>query len=195
MKFNLFILKIQLKLIIIIYISSFSFSQISSSVPLYKIVLTRNITNLRQYYYHLIIDLKGVGIIINNSSNISVMPSHIYNTIYKFYVEIYEDMLARIEKLENGYNEFIIAYPLDRLETMNFILTDFGISFPITQLFLLKNVSKNIYYYRFRFLSREGQDNIIFGKDLIETMEIDFTENNDNFAFNNKSFNLIAEDD
>ena len=175
-------------------LSSFSFSQISSKVPLYKIIITRNITQLEKNIYHLIMNQKGVGVILNNSSNISTIPSHILKQIYNFYVDIYEDMLARIEKYENDYNEFIIAYPLDKLETISFILRDFGISFPIRQLFLLKNVTKNIYYYRFRFLSKEGQENIIFGKDLIETMESEFKDNNI-FTFNNKSFELITEDD
>ena len=194
MKYNLLILKIQLKLLIITYFTSFSFSQISSKVPLYKIIITRNITQLEKNIYHLIMNQKGVGVILNNSSNISTIPSHILKQIYNFYVDIYEDMLARIEKYENDYNEFIIAYPLDKLETISFILRDFGISFPIRQLFLLKNVTKNIYYYRFRFLSKEGQENIIFGKDLIETMESEFKDNNI-FTFNNKSFELITEDD
>ena len=194
MKYNLLILKIQLKLLIITYFASFSFSQISSKVPLYKIIITRNITQLEKNIYHLIMNQKGVGVILNNSSNISTIPSHILKQIYNFYVDIYEDILARIEKYENDYNEFIIAYPLDKLETISFILRDFGISFPIRQLFLLKNVTKNIYYYRFRFLSKEGQENIIFGKDLIETMESEFKDNNI-FTFNNKSFELITEDD
>ena len=191
MKFKIFLL---FQEITIFNIISFSFSQISSTIPLYKLILSENITNLEaDYLYNLYLDTKGIGLIFDNSSNINLIPNHIFRQIYRFYYDSYDDILTKIVKLPNGYNEFVIISSLYRFETIHFILKDFGISFPLNELFILRNITKH--EYSFRFLSKEEQENFIFGNDLIKTMDINFTENDNNFIINNKNFTLIVKED
>ena len=120
---------------------------------------------------------------------------HIFNEMYNFYHEHYiDDTISKIEKLSDGYNEFEIVSSFSRYETIHFILKDIGITIPLNELFIPKNIANNL--YSFRFLGKEDQENIIIGKDLIDLMDITFIDNT-NFIINNKSFitNVKEEND
>ena len=173
---------------IIINIVSFSLSQISSIIPLYKVILTEDINHLEiNNNYNFCLKIKGNGIIFDNNSDINVMPMHIFNEMYNFYHEHYiDDTISKIEKLSDGYNEFEIVSSFSRYETIHFILKDIGITIPLNELFIPKNIANNL--YSFRFLGKEDQENIIIGKDLIKLMDVDFKENENNFVIKNKTF-------
>ena len=175
-------------LFIIINIVSFSLSQISSIIPLYKIILTEDINHLEiNNNYNFRLKIKGNGIIFDNNSDVNVMPMHIFNEMYIFYHEHYiDDTISKIKNLSDGYNEFEVVSSLSRFETIHFILKDFGITIPLNELFAPKNLTNHL--YSFRFLGKEDQENIIIGKDLIKLMDIDFKENENNFVIKNKNY-------
>ena len=119
---------------------------------------------------------------------------NIFLELYTFYRDRYiDDTIAKIEKSSDEYNEFVMVSSLSRFETIHFILNDIGITMPLNELFVPKNITEH--KYSFRFLGKEDQENIIFGKDLIKLMDIDFRDNNNNFVINNKTCisNVIEE--
>ena len=192
MKFqiNLFILGITL----LIFISSikYSLSQTSSLIPIHKLILTENITNLEiNSIMNYRFNLKGVGLLFNNNSDINLIPMHLFSEIYKYY-SFYDDIYTDIEILPNGYKEFLMVSSLYKIETIHLILNDLGIIFPLSELFIPKDEQEHL--YSFIFLSKEGQENIIFGKELIQRMQIDFKENENNFEINNKDFIIEIKD-
>ena len=175
------------KEIILIFILFFriSFSQ-NSIIPIYKLLITRDINNfktsdLSNYYYN----TKGVGLVFNNNSDISIMPMHIFSTIYNYYQMTYEP-IDKIETLSNGYKQYLLIESLRPDETIHFILKDIGITLPIKELFIDKEEEEDFVYF-FRFLTKDDQENIIIGKDLIELIDIQFLDN-DNFIINNKDY-------
>ena len=190
-------MKIKNNLIILILISilSFSTNQISSIIPLYKVVITENLnifkTKESHNYCH---NTKGVGIIFNNNYNISVMPKHIFNDIIKYY-QITYDFIDKFEKLKNGYTQYLIIDSIRPYETIHFILKDMGITFPIKQLFFIKEEEEEEdFVYFFRFLTKEDHENIIIGKDLIDLMNVTFVDNN--IVINNKDYiSKVKEED
>ena len=169
-------------IIVILLKLSNLFAQTSSNIPLYKIIITEDINKFKSktsnYYY----ESKGIGIIFNNNSDISLIPMNIFKDIFTFY-HLTEDPIDKIENLPNGYKQYIIIDSIRPKETIHFILKDFGITFPIKELFYSKEEEEeNIYY--FRFLSKDEQENIIIGKDLIKLMNVTFFENG-NYIINN----------
>ena len=95
--------------------------------------------------------------------------------------------------MPNGYSQFVIISSLFRIESIHFILKEFGISFPINELFIPKNITQ--YEYSLRFLSKEEEENFIFGKDLIKSMDINYKDKDNNIIINNKNFSLIVMED
>ena len=195
MKFHSLLLFLDINFLIIINnISYYLSGKISSTIPLYKIILSEDISHLEiNYLYNLCIEIKGQGIIFNNDSDISVMPLHILKNIYEFYKGAYDDMLFEIKVLPNKYNNFTIVSSLNRLETIHFILEEKGISFPLNKLFI--PINKTNHLYGFRFLGKEEEENIIFGKDLIKDMNVNFEENENKFTIYNKDFITKIEDE
>ena len=187
-KINLFIIEI----IILISSIKFSLSQTSSIIPIRKFILTENITNLEiNSIMNYRFDLKGVGLLLNNNSDINLIPMYLFSEIYKFY-SFYDDIYTFIEELPNGYKEFLMVSSLQKIETIHLVLNDLGIIFPLNELFIPKDEEEHL--YSLIFLSKEEQENIIFGKDLIQKMEIEFKENENNFVINNKDFIIKIDD-
>ena len=194
MNYHRFLFFIDFFIIILINICSLSLSKTSSIIPLYKIVLTENISHLEiNALFNFRLNIKGNGIIFDDNSDVNIIPMNIMQDIYNFYRLSYDDILAKIEKLENNYTEFTIVHSLENLETIHFVLKDIGITLPLKQLFVLKD--ENINLFSFRFLSKENEDNIIFGKDLIELMKINFYDDKPNFEINNNEFISKIEDE
>ncbi len=192
MKFKKVIFSSEITFLLFISLIYITFSKKSSIIPLYQIILTENISHLEiNNLNNLRLSLKGVGIIIDNNSDINLIPMHIFLEIYKFY-KYYDDNYVEIETMTNGYNTLRMISSLYKMETIHFILKEFGIIMPLNELFLPTNETEH--EYALRFLSAEDQENIILGKDLIECMEIEFMENDYNFTINNKSFLINLEE-
>ena len=181
--------------IIIAIVFSSSFSQITQIIPLYKLLIVGDINKLKEKEkYNIFIKPKGVGIIFNKTSEISIMPEQLFYEITKYYKVVY-DLIDKVETTKNGYSLYLIIECLRPDETIHFILKDMGITIPLRTLFYDNDEDEGMVYY-FRFLTKKDQENIIIGKDLIDLMDITFIDNT-NFIINNKSFitNVKEEND
>ena len=180
-----------LSFFILINIISNIFCQTSTIYPLYKLIIAEDVERIGQpYTYSSVLDLKGIGIIFNNSYNISVMPYRLLSFIHQFYKAGYDDIGDYFEKLPNGYYLFSIISSLYKYETIHFILENLGIAMPLNVVFMKVERENE---YNFRFFGDENIENIIIGKDLIELMDINFKPDND-FTINNDSFILKVKD-
>jgi len=176
-------------------IFSSSFSQITQVIPLYKVLIAGDINKFKEKEkYNICIKPKGVGIIFNKTSEVSIMPEQLFSEITSYYRIVY-DLIDKVEPTKNGYNLYLIIECLRPDETIHFILRDMGITIPLKTLFYDNDEDEGMVYY-FRFLTRKDQENIIIGKDLIDLMDITFVDNT-NFIINNKSFvtNVKEEND
>ena len=181
--------------IIIAIVFSSSFSQITQIIPLYKLLIAGDINKFKEKEkYNIFIKPKGVGIIFNQTSEISIIPEQLFYEITKYYQVAY-DLIDKLEQTRNGYSLYLIIECLRPDETIHFILKDMGITIPLKILFYDNEEDEGMVYY-FRFLTKKDQENIIIGKDLIDLMDITFIGNN-NFIINNKSFitNVKEEND
>ena len=181
--------------IIIAIIFSSSFSQITQIIPLYKLLIAGDINKFKEKEkYNICIQPKGIGIIFNQTSEISIIPEQLFYEITKYYQVVY-DLIDKVEQTRNGYSLYLIVECLRPDETIHFILKDMGITIPLKILFYDNEEDEGMVYY-FRFLTKKDQENIIIGKDLIDLMDITFIDNN-NFIINNKSFitNVKEEND
>ena len=186
--------KCSIILIIFINISTL-FSQISTVFPLKKLILTQNIKEfkLNSRFKNYDEETKGVGIIFNNDSEISIMPKQIFHNIYRFYEIVHDEIIYKIETLSNGYSQLLLLESNRPYERLHLILENIGITFPLQVLFFSIEEEEDFAYY-FRFLTNEEQENIIIGKDLIELMNITLIDNN-KFIINNREFISEVEDD
>ena len=176
-------------------IFSSSFSQITQVIPLYKVLIAGDINKFKEKEkYNICIKPKGVGIIFNKTSEVSIMPEQLFSEITSYYRIVY-DLIDKVEPTKNGCNLYLIIECLRPDETIHFILRDMGITIPLKTLFYDNDEDEGMVYY-FRFLTRKDQENIIIGKDLIDLMDITFVDNT-NFIINNKSFvtNVKEEND
>jgi hypothetical protein len=173
---------------ILLNIYSFSFSNL---FPVKNIIFTNDINKLyssRTIQWNL--ESKGYAILFNDKINISLIPYNLFLDIYNFYAGS-EDMGNFIKKYDDGTQEIIINAYIDddNFETTHFILENMGIRIP-TKYFLIEKEHQT---YRIRFFSRENQEYIEFGKDLIDAMNIEFKDEK-NFVIKNEEF-LIKLDD
>ena len=132
-----------------------------------------------------------MGVIFDNNSNINLIPNHLFIQIKKI-LDLYSpDSNAFIVKKENDYQELVIYYYLNENFTFNLIFEKIGITFPNDVLFYrpIGEFNKNF----FIFLTKENQENIIFGKKLIELMKFEIN-GEDEFLINNYNFITYLED-
>ena len=170
---------------------AFSSNQISPIIPVKRTLLTDDIKSLNfSKYLYLEIDSKGYGIIFNNTSNISLIPYNLFNYIFYSYRQL-EDVNPTIKKYENNIQEIIInTNDFYGFQIIHFILENISISIPLKYFLVKKNIKieeDKEPEYGICFLSRENQEYIIFGKDLLEIMNIEFKENN-NIIIHNDEF-------
>ena len=161
--------------------------------PIKKIIFTSNIKNLCdtkniQWNY----EAKGYGIFFNQESNISLIPYNLFNDILSYF-ESDENLITKRKKLENGIQEIEIVanFENEDYETTHFILEKLGISIPFKYFYVYKNIEQT---YGVIFKTRENQEYIEFGKDLIEAMNIEFKDEK-NFVINNKQFIIEFDDE
>jgi len=173
---------------------TYSSIDISSVIPVYKIMLTSDINNLDiKPYLNWEIGSKGYGIVFNKTSEKSYVPFALFERIQIFY-QIYEEILQQTHKYENGTRELIVYANLERgYEDIHFALEFIGISIPLEYLFVEKEDNskfklKNKKKYGLRFLTRENQEFIVFGRDMIKLMNVELINEN-YFIIHNTSFN------
>ena len=173
---------------------TYSSIDISSIIPVYKIMLTSDINNLDiKPYLNWEIGSKGYGIVFNKTSEKSYVPFALFERIQIFY-QIYEEILQQTHKYENGTRELIVYANLERgYEDIHFALEFIGISIPLEYLFVEKEDNskfklKNKKKYGLRFLTRENQEFIVFGRDMIKLMNVELINEN-YFIIHNTSFN------
>ena len=174
----MFIFNILIFLISSLFIEVLSFP----SYQVHRIILNNNITDMEKasyQFYH-----KGMILTFDPSLNHSLIPLQIENEIKNGFYTIVEFSEPYERDIGNGYQVLLthifnpICFP-----AINFILDDRAIIIPTEFLFRKKDV------YEFVFLMKENQDRIVFGKDLIELMDIKFISDND-FVINNKTFEI-----
>ena len=152
------------------------------SYPLYevhRIIMNDNLSDMEKSSYQFF--HKGMILTFDPSLNYSLIPLQIENEIKNGFYTIVEFSEPYEKDIGNGFQVLIthifnpICFP-----AVNFILDDRAIKIPTEFLFRKKDV------YEFVFLMKENQDKIVFGKDLIDLMNIEFTNNV--FVVHNKTF-------
>ena len=152
----------------------------------HRIIMNDNITDMEKTSYQF--SHKGMILTFDPSLNYSLIPIQIENEIKNGFYTIVEYSEPYEKDMGNGFQALIThIYDPICFSAINFILDDKGIRIPKEYFFRKKDV------YEFIFLMKENQDKIIFGKDLIDLMEIEFINNNNDFIIHNKDFviNLI----
>ena len=173
----------------LILISLYIFPNVSSNIyPIYKLIITSNlnyvnVTNLA-YYINYSLNTKGVGIKFDYNSEINIIPYHLFNQIRKI-IEIFIDGYLFIKDKDNNYKELLLIGYMDDIISFHFITENIGITIPNNVLFPL-NISE-IGRSTFTFLTKENQENIIIGKNLMDLMKIEFNNEND-FIIRNDEF-------
>ena len=164
-------------LLIVIKIISFSSNQTSNIFPVYKVILSQNINNLDNSInmnYNFKINTKGIGIVFDYNSDISFIPFPLFREIYRFYLDMYYKYLYFDTKTKEDYFMLRLSGKREILDPIHFILKDRGIRIPIN--FLFKK-GDDIDDYTYIPMVKEGEENIIIGKDLISVMDIEFKDN------------------
>ena len=167
-----------------IIFSIVSLIQKISSYPIYevhRIIINDNLNNMEKATYQF--SFKGMILTFDPSLNYSLIPIQIENEIKNGFYTIVEYSEPYEKDIGNGFQALIThIYDPICFSAINFILDDKGIRIPKEYFFRKKDV------YEFIFLMKENQDKIIFGKDLIDLMEIEFINNNNDFIIHNKDF-------
>ncbi len=155
------------------------------SLPKYdihRIIINDDVNNMEKTSYQFF--HKGMILTFDPSLNYSLIPLQIENEIKNGFYTIVEFSEPYEKEIGNGLQVLIthifnpVCFP-----AVNFILDDRAIKIPTEFLFKKKNV------YEFVFLMKENQDKIVFGKDLIDLMNIEFINNG--FVIHNKTFEYM----
>ena len=163
---------------------TFVFHEIISD-PLYevhRIIMNDNLSDMEKSSYQFF--HKGMILTFDPSLNYSLIPLQIENEIKNGFYTIVEFSEPYEKEIGNGLQVLIthifnpVCFP-----AVNFILDDRAIKIPTEFLFKKKDV------YEFVFLMKENQDKIVFGKDLIDLMNIEFINNG--FVIHNKTFEYM----
>ena len=113
---------------------------------------------------------KGYGLIFNNNSNISLIPYYLFTQLVAYY-KSFEEVVVGPINTQDEYQELIIYAYIKDYEYLHFILENMDISIPLKYYLTEKEETQK---YGMRFISRKDQEYIVFGKDLIDIMEIEF---------------------
>ena len=174
-------------IIIFIFINNFKsiLNQISSIFPIKKILLSQELSKL-DLYTNIKVNLgtKGYGLIFNNNSNISLIPYYLFDQLVAHY-KSFEDVIVAPINTEKENMELVIYAYIKDYEFLHFILENMDISIPLK--YYLTEKKEESQKYGMRFFSRKDQEYIVFGKDLIDLMEVEFKGEN-NFTIHNSEF-------
>ena len=148
----------------------------------HRIIMSDDLNDMEKSSYQFF--HKGMILSFDPSLNYSLIPLQIENEIKNGFYTIVEFSEPYEKEIGNGLQVLIthifnpVCFP-----AVNFILDDRAIKIPTEFLFKKKNV------YEFVFLMKENQDKIVFGKDLIDLMNIEFINNG--FVIHNKTFEYM----
>ena len=148
----------------------------------HRIIMNDNLKDMEKASYQF--THKGIVLTFDPNLNHSLIPIQIENEIKNGFYTIVEFSEPYEKEIGNGLQVLIthifnpVCFP-----AVNFILDDRAIKIPTEFLFKKKNV------YEFVFLMKENQDKIVFGKDLIDLMNIEFINNG--FVIHNKTFEYM----
>ena len=174
--------------IFLIIILLFFSNESSRIYPIHHLIITSNINHtilINEDYFYYSLNTKGVGIIFDYNSEINLIPFYLFKQIKKI-LDIWNlDNYSFIKDKDNNYQELIFYGYLNNIISFHFITDSIGLTFPNDILF--PKVLNTIGSYTFSFLSKENQENIIIGKNMTDSMKIEFLENNE-FIINNKDF-------
>ena len=94
-------------------------SESSEILPVYKIALSRNLSELyKNNVYNLIInDLKGVGLIFDPESDKNLMPYGLMLYIQNYYNH-FDEVISELELNEDGYSDLILNYYYGGIEAI-----------------------------------------------------------------------------
>ena len=187
---NDYFLLITFIIVIIANKIAISLCEKSKIFPIYKIALSPNLSQItKNSNYNLIVnDLKGIGLIFDSDSDINLIPQQLMKYIELYYNHFEETITNYIPK-EDGYLELIIQYYYGGTESLHFIFEKKGISIPINELLTYEED-----IHKFKFRTKENQENIIIGKELIDLLGIDLKDLND-INVNEKYISKIEEED
>jgi hypothetical protein len=176
---------------------SISSNEISSIIPVKKILITDDVKTLsisRISKYNL--NSVGFGIKFDNTSNVSYVPYNLFRDIaYTF--KFIEDSNPTIKKM-NGIQELTVKTNyFYGFEIIHFILENIGITIPLKYYFIKKETRKDNddeeQEYGMVFLTKEDQEYIIFGKNLIEPMNMEFKDENNFIIYNDEFISKLDE--
>ena len=185
-----YLLILAFKILILFNNTTISLSLTSKIFPIYKIALSPNLSQLyKNRNYNLIENnIKGIGLIFNEDSDINLIPQQLMKTIEQYYQHFEEIIVENIEK-DNGYIELILYYYYGGSESLHFIFEKNGFSIPLKELLIYEEKEM----HRFKFITKENQENIVIGKQLIELLGIDLSDTN-NFSINEKYISKIEDE-
>ena len=109
----------------------------------------------------------------------------LFRQIENYYRDFYFNVLYFDTRYKHDYLILILSGYWEKLEVVHFIMEGRGISFPLNELFKKEKDNKED-EYNFIFLGKENQEHIVIGKNLINTMGIEF-KNND-YIIHNEDF-------
>ena len=188
---NIYLLILFFNILIIFNNIPLSLSLRSEIIPIYKIILSSNLNELyKSNSYNLILnDVKGIGLIFDINSEINIIPKHLIKYIKNYY-DHFEETISELipNKKYNEYDELILYYYYGGSESIHFIFEKMGISIPVIELLTYEED-----YQKLKFLSKENQENIIIGKDLIELMNINLKDIN-NIIINEKYITKVDDE-
>ena len=187
---NVYFLLITFIIVIITNKISIISCEKSKIFPIYKIALSPNLSQIaKNRNYNLIVNnIKGIGLIFDSDSEINVIPEQLMKYIYIYYNHFEETIVEYIPK-EDGYLELILQYYFGGSESLHFIFEKNGISIPINELLIFEEDQ-----HKFKFKTKENQENIIIGKELIEFLGMDLNDLN-NFNLNEKYISKIEDEE
>jgi len=188
-------LKANLIIFQIFVISLFIHSSLTLNIyEIYNYIITNNINHtnvtseediISKRYYYYTLNTKGVGLVLDYNSEKNFIPYFLLRQIKRILGFKISECYSYFNKTEEGYEELIIYSFKNKTISFHMITQNFGITIPNEILF--PNVESKNGINRFLFYSEKDKENIIFGKNLIDLMNIQIKSNGE-FIINNSDF-------
>ena len=158
-----------------------NFSIVLSLTKVSRIIISDNINDL--YFYDSKRAIFGTYLTFDKNAEFSFLPYEVYDIIYE-YAMGKDDFICERSKIDINKTEYdaIVCNEaiLSFFDNFNFITAKYAIKVPYKKLFISKD---NLYYLR--FITSRNVEHIVFDKELIDYMDIEFL-GDDNFIINNK---------